>query len=70
MKINVPYPVDPRDDLAFDVWSNSGKIGISDCRNAYEVLQDMDRVLQHFGLEVVLFDSGSTDYWFTVEKKE
>jgi hypothetical protein len=54
----------------FDAWANKGDVSLANIReDPLEVLRSIDRLLAAYGLEVVHYESGSTDYWFGVQEK-
>jgi len=69
MKEAVPLPIRPNAD-GFEEWINCGLVGMADTNQTYDALQSMDRLLKEFGLEVVIYASGTSDFWFTVERRD
>lgn len=63
----IPFPPEQANN---EEWYNNNNIGICDTNNSYEALENVDRVLEEFGLEILIYDSGSSDYFFTVGKRE
>lgn len=64
----VPVPVDLFEDGVADQWYNSGYIGLADNNQAYDVLEAMDKILKHYGLEVIIYDTGRDDYTFSIQR--
>jgi hypothetical protein len=62
---NIPMPPLVEDEDA-DAFYNSGKVAICGTRNSYDAITSFDSILKPFGLQVGLYDAGSSDHIFTI----
>ncbi|HYT40807.1 MAG TPA: hypothetical protein VEP90_00545 [Methylomirabilota bacterium] len=65
MKKDVALPYKFSDDK-FDEWANSGVVEIADTNQTYDCLESFDKLLKRYNLQVILYDTGRSDYWFGI----
>lgn len=66
----LPMPVFETDE-DWDAFYNGDEanVGMTGTRNSYDALQTVDRLLEAHGLEIGIYDNGSSDFCFTIVKR-
>jgi hypothetical protein len=65
----LPMP-DIESDEDADEFYNGGDVAILGTRNVYSALESLDELLANYGLEIGLYDTGSSDYAVTILERE